>query len=202
MPSVDRPRSRRLLWLLAPLSGVLLLATTLWPPEHALADVPPPADSEALGPPDEELDAPVPVAATHRLPPALGSSDLWLRRGATRLGKDQLRRALQDFKRAARLNPRSAEAWYEVALCSYELHRDRDAMAAARRALARNPSHPLSNLLAGFVQQQAGNTAAARRYYQRYLAVDPQGDFAGELKSVLTGLPQAAIGKPEHLESP
>lgn len=206
MPSLDPlTGSRRALWLLAPLSGVFLLGLTLWPqeparaesPSGATATTPPGAAPETEDLQDEPLDAPVPLAATRRPAPTRGTAEAWVHRGAALLEKDDLREALQDFKRAARLNPRSADAWYGVALCSHELHRDRDAMAAAKRALSHNPSHPLTNLLAGFVQQQAGHVASARRYYQRYLAIAPEGDFAGEIGSVLTGLP-AGIAPAAH----
>ena len=47
----------------------------------------------------------------------------------------------------------------------------------------------MSNLLSGLLSQQKGDASAARSYYARYLAREPNGSYAEELVSVLDQLP-------------
>ncbi|MHB8876640.1 MAG: tetratricopeptide repeat protein [Myxococcaceae bacterium] len=109
---------------------------------------------------------------------------------AAKLAKRQdWRGAFSMYLRATRLSPNDPEGWFGQALCHYELKHPRAASEAARRALLADPGHPLSNVLAGFLAQEGGRFDEARALYSRYLAVEPQGPHAGELKSVLDHLP-------------
>ncbi|MBI3186228.1 MAG: hypothetical protein HYZ28_29165, partial [Myxococcales bacterium] len=115
-----------------------------------------------------------------------------LRRAEARFHRSDCRGALPLYRKASKLAPSSAEPWYGLALCSHELRRDAQADRSLKRALLLEPGHPMGNILAGFLAQQAGRYGTARAYYERYLVIDPEGRNAEELQAVLDQLPPAS----------
>jgi hypothetical protein len=170
-------------------------ARTVEPVPAAPAVEPVPV-AEAPAPPHARRAVlkPFNLRARARLPtPKVTVKDLaapFLIRGGTFFRNGQLLRALAMFRRATELAAGNPEGWYGVALCSYELRRDKDSAAAANRALLSDPTHPMSNLLAGYLAQADQKFAAARTHYSRYLNAEPNGVYAEELISVLQQLPE------------
>jgi hypothetical protein len=169
-------------WLPESAQGVLL------PAEPASPVEPPAADPAPASHPARQHWATRP----HLRPPegvGAGLEVRWIRQGSRLARHAQFHAALKAFQRAAGVNLRSADAWYGMALCDYELRRDAASQQAAEQARWADPSHAMTNLLLGFLRQQAGHPDQARQFYERYLAQEPDGEFAEEIVSVLDQLP-------------
>jgi len=123
--------------------------------------------------------------------PSVGSglAARWIREGNRLASKGRYQGAVRAFEHAAGVDVHSADAWYGVALCDYELKRHRAASTAVTEALEQDAQHSMANLLAGFLSQERGDAAQARRLYGHYLEREPNGTYAQELVSVLEQLP-------------
>ena len=85
-------------------------------------------------------------------------------------------------------NPGSAEANGFLAHALLNRNRRRESLAAAERAIKLNPKWADAYVIIGGVHQDAGEMADARRAYQRYLELAPQGEFAGDLRAIVDRL--------------
>ena len=108
-----------------------------------------------------------------------------LRRGRADYDLGDLRGALRWYVRAARLAPRDPDTRFGVALTAYELHYDRTAWRSLEHALRLDPGHADSNLLLGFMLQEAGKDKDAAVHYARYLKAAPDGEWARDVRSTL-----------------
>ena len=104
---------------------------------------------------------------------------------AYRAGKFDLAR--RRYLLAAWKDRKSVDAHFGLALARFELFDDAGARRALHRSLRLNPGHALSHLLLGFVEQTEGQDALARHHYEQYLAHEPDGEFAGEVRAILAG---------------
>jgi tetratricopeptide (TPR) repeat protein len=77
-----------------------------------------------------------------------------------------------------------------VVLAGTEFERGRAAAAAswAHKAVAIDPDLAEAYVYIGSAEQQAGHTEAARTAYQKYLALQPAGRYAADLRAVLKDL--------------
>ena len=89
---------------------------------------------------------------------------------------------------AADANPDSAEANGFLAHALFNRNRRREALAAAERAVKLNPKWADAYVIIGGIHQDAGEMADARRAYQRYLELEPHGQYAGELRAIVDRL--------------
>jgi hypothetical protein len=64
----------------------------------------------------------------------------------------------------------------------------RKALDAANLALAANSANADAYLVVGTVQQSESHNAEARSAYQSYLKLAPKGEYAGEVRVILTSL--------------
>jgi hypothetical protein len=85
-------------------------------------------------------------------------------------------------------NPGSAEANGFLAHALLNRNRRRESLAAAERAIKLNPKWADAYVVIGGIHQDAGEMADARRAYQRYLELEPHGEFAGELRAIVDRL--------------
>gem|GEM_PF-3149599 len=85
-------------------------------------------------------------------------------------------------------NPGSAEANGFLAHALLNRNRRRESLAAAERAIKLNPKWADAYVVIGGIHQDAGEMADARRAYQRYLELEPHGEFAGELRAIVERL--------------
>jgi cytochrome c-type biogenesis protein CcmH/NrfG len=121
--------------------------------------------------------------------PMNGQVRAQLRRGGAALAQGRFRAALRHFEGAAHRAPTLPEAWFGVALASFELRQDERSRTAVERVLELDPAHPTARVLAGLVAQAAGDHPRARQEYQAYLAAAPQGEFAVDVASILEQWP-------------
>jgi hypothetical protein len=85
-------------------------------------------------------------------------------------------------------NPGSAEANGFLAHALLNRNRRRESLAAAERAIKLNPKWADAYVVIGGIHQDAGEMSDARRAYQRYLELEPHGEFAGELRAIVDRL--------------
>jgi tetratricopeptide (TPR) repeat protein len=117
-----------------------------------------------------------------------GLSKAFFEKGLRALAAHKEDVALDSFSRSTLDAPKDAESWYGVAMVSYELAKDAEALTAAEEALKWAPAHPMAHLLAAYLEQRAGRLDKAREHYQAYLAAPAPG-YAFEVKAVLAQLP-------------
>jgi cytochrome c-type biogenesis protein CcmH len=116
-------------------------------------------------------------------------ADGWALLGRSLVALGDYERASQAFAEGVRRAPADASllADYADALALARGRRlQGEPLALARRALELDPDHPKALALAGAGEYQAGNPAAAVRYWERLLSLIPaDSDFARELRASL-----------------
>lgn len=85
-------------------------------------------------------------------------------------------------------NMDSAEAHGLLAHALFNRNRRRESLAEAERAVKLNPRWADAYVIIGGVHQDAGEMDDAKRAYQRYLELDPHGQFAGDLRAIVDRL--------------
>jgi CheY-like chemotaxis protein len=85
-------------------------------------------------------------------------------------------------------NMDSAEAHGLLAHALFNRNRRRESLAEAERAVKLNPKWADAYVIIGGVHQDAGEMDDAKRAYQRYLELDPHGQFAGDLRAIVDRL--------------
>jgi tetratricopeptide (TPR) repeat protein len=130
------------------------------------------------------------VAATSAAPapPPNAEYAKALAEGGDLMKRGKPRDALREFKRAAQLAPESVPAL--VALGDGYLQTDdpRSAVKPLEQATKLNPRSGRAHLLLATAYQTLGRKADAARAYQRYLEVEPGGDFARDVRTILANL--------------
>ena len=95
--------------------------------------------------------------------------------------------AVASFDRAVRLRETS-QAQAALGRALSDAGRPGEALAALRRATELDASNGDAWLALGEVQLTGGDSAGARASYERYLAVEPAGRHAEEVRAVLARL--------------
>jgi CheY-like chemotaxis protein len=85
-------------------------------------------------------------------------------------------------------NPDSAEAYGLLAHALFNRNRRREALIAADRAVKLNPKLADAYVIIGGVHQDAGHMDEARRAYQRYLDLEPKGQYSADLRAIVGNL--------------
>ncbi len=85
-------------------------------------------------------------------------------------------------------NMDSAEAHGLLAHALFNRNHRRESLAEAERAVKLNPKWADAYVIIGGVHQDAGEMDDAKRAYQRYLELDPRGQFAGDLRAIVDRL--------------
>jgi tetratricopeptide (TPR) repeat protein len=101
--------------------------------------------------------------------------------------------ALENCERALEINPASRAARYLTAYIFYEQERHQEALRALDLVLEADPIHQDALKLAGIVATRMDDRATARRYFDRYMELNP-GDVNVRL-SIATDIANA--GDPE-----
>jgi tetratricopeptide (TPR) repeat protein len=90
-------------------------------------------------------------------------------------------------------NPDSAEAYGLLAHALFNRNRRREALGAAEKAVKINPKWADAYVIIGGVHQDAGETGDAKRAYERYLELDPKGQYAPDLRAIVSKLEPAKM---------
>lgn len=94
----------------------------------------------------------------------------FLARGVQAYKEGQLAAAAESFERAAEIDPKSPQAWYNLALtCSRQKSRLRRGVEAIEQACELEPMKVSYRKLAGRLCAQAGRTSRAEKHYKEAL---------------------------------
>jgi chemotaxis protein methyltransferase CheR len=128
-----------------------------------------------------------PVAATPKVDAAAEYASL-LAEGRTLYKRGQTKKAIGVLERAVAIKADGDEALVLLANCHLDRGSIQKALAAANLAVAANGQNADAYLVIGAVQQQQGHTPEARTAYQTYIKLAPKGEFAGEIRTILSQL--------------
>ena len=109
-------------------------------------------------------------------------------KGLRALRNDKLDAAADAFARAGSTATNEPEPLYGEALAAFELEKDDASLKAAKAVLERAPAHPMAHLLAGWLEQRAGQIPEARAHYEAYLAT-PAPKYAAQVQAIVSQLP-------------
>jgi tetratricopeptide (TPR) repeat protein len=97
-----------------------------------------------------------------------------IEKGLEYVGQEELEKALDEFRAAAKAAPRMAEAHMLVAEVSLHLERFEDALGALNKALAIEPDNAGLTLAAGRCYVELDNPDMSRMYIDRAVELDPE----------------------------
>ncbi len=106
--------------------------------------------------------------------------------GWEKLDGNKLPAAAAEFRRALNLKPRSGEALIGLGMALEK--NSAQAAGFLERGLAINPKHARGQIALGVAYQHLDRTADAIRAYEAYLALDPNGPEAVEIRAVIARL--------------
>jgi tetratricopeptide (TPR) repeat protein len=98
-------------------------------------------------------------------------------------------RDINQWCAAAFASAPSAELAGRVAELALDRGRHGDAAVWARRAIHENPRFALAFVYLGGAEHELGHPDAARAAYNRYLALEPEGQHADDVRAVLASAP-------------
>ncbi len=112
---------------------------------------------------------------------ALAAGEAKYRRGA-------IHGAITEFRKAVAAKPDSAVALAALGNALYEAGQTSAAVRPLKKALALDPRNARACLTLGTLYQTQSETVLAVQMYQRYLSIDPNGQFAGDVRTILKSL--------------
>jgi cytochrome c-type biogenesis protein CcmH/NrfG len=92
------------------------------------------------------------------------------------------------LEKAVAAKPDGDEALVVLANCHLDRGAPQKALAAATLAMQSNPENADAYLVIGAVQQQLNHVTDARTAYEKYLKLSPKGQYAKEIRSILSSL--------------
>lgn len=143
----------------------------------------PPAAEPAVAPPSQ---------AAEPLPGVRSASDQ-LYSKALELGEQQLRAgkyplAIAHFRRAVKERPQAVPALLALGDAYLEADHPRSAVRPLEVAARLDPKSGRAQLLLGTAWQSLGKNAQALKAYQRYLELEPEGEFSRDVRLILANL--------------
>jgi CheY-like chemotaxis protein len=93
--------------------------------------------------------------------------------------------AEESFRKAVQLQPMDPVALMYLGLSQYEQGKLTEAVEPLEKAQTLDPKNGRTDLLLGAVYQELGRTAVARASYNEYLRLDPRGEYANEVRTIL-----------------
>ncbi len=127
---------------------------------------------------------PVEVAKTgpdHRYAELLG-------KGKAHFEAGRFSKAIKTLKKAIEVNPKGTGAMVALANSYFEMGWDPRAIATANDVLKIDPSDARAHLTLGTIYQTAGKNAQARKHYEAYLGLEPNGKSAPEVRAIIKNL--------------
>ena len=153
-------------------------------PTPGPATNPNPTATPTPTPPVAVAPTPDPAAA----PTSPGEYTALLEEGRALYKRNQLKKAIEKLEAAVLLKPEGDEALVTLANCYLDRGSVGKALDKANQAIAANASNADGYLVFGAVQQQAGKNGEAKKAYQTYLKLAPTGQYASEIRSILSSL--------------
>jgi Tetratricopeptide repeat len=153
----------------------------------------PPAADPAPSPPAETVPpvVAVPASAAAEPPARPRDPEAQLKRllaaGERHYESGSFTAAIEEFSRAVSIRP-SAPALVGLARALYDANRSREALAELERAVVLDPRYAPAHLLLGEIHQGDGRTKQARADYERFLALEPDGEQARAVRAILARL--------------
>jgi DNA-binding response OmpR family regulator len=111
-----------------------------------------------------------------------------LEEGEKLLKHGKYRKAVAELKRAVQVNPESVPALLALADAYLEVDQPRSALQPLEAASRLDANNGRAPLLLGTAYQSLGRNAEAVKAYQHYLELDPGGEFANDVRSILANL--------------
>jgi CheY-like chemotaxis protein/Flp pilus assembly protein TadD len=105
-----------------------------------------------------------------------------LTQAETLLRSDKLKDAEKQFRAILQGDPNIAEAHSGLAMALYGLEKDAAAGQEARKALALSANSARAYLVLGLIASNKQDIAAAKKAYKRYLELEPNGEYAEEVR--------------------
>ena len=100
--------------------------------------------------------------------------------------------AAEAYRRALVIDGSSADVRSDFASCLHAMGLPKRALDEFRKVLAQDPKHVVVYFNLGVVFQGLGESDSARYYWQKYLAMDPNGQPADAARQFLKDLDSAA----------
>jgi tetratricopeptide (TPR) repeat protein len=101
-----------------------------------------------------------------------------LNRGRGYYEKAEYKKALEDFKRAVKENPRYVLAYYNLGLTYKKIERYRDAKAAFNLLLKYAPNNADAHFTLGLIYLKMKDKENAKREFSEVIRIFPEGDLA------------------------
>jgi Tfp pilus assembly protein PilF len=98
------------------------------------------------------------------------------------LRSDKLKDAEKQFRAILQGDPNLAEAHSGLAMALYGMEKDGAAGAEARKALTLNSGSARAYLVLGLIASNKQDIASAKKSYKRYLELEPNGEYADEVR--------------------
>lgn len=117
-----------------------------------------------------------------------GNFDSYMEKADRLREREQPRAALEAYKKAAELEPARPEPLAGRGLALLDLGRTAPAIAAFQQALKVDPRHGVALMGLAEAYRLEGNKEEAVRYYEKYLAVIPDGPEAQVAKAAIKAL--------------
>jgi tetratricopeptide (TPR) repeat protein len=128
-----------------------------------------------------ELIPPPPLPPTDDYARALAEGEALLKRGKYKL-------AVTALKKAVQLNPESVPALLELGDAFLEADQPKNALKPLEKAARLDGRNGRSQLLLGTAWQSLGKNQDATKAYKRYLELEPTGEYARDVRSILANL--------------
>ena len=111
-----------------------------------------------------------------------------LRRGQQLYNHGNIRGAVEEYKKALEAWPNSDTVLLAIGAAYYELDDNAQAVSYLERAINLNPRNARAYLTLGTIYQTQDKKPQAIEAYKKYLAYDPNGKFAGDIRNILATL--------------
>lgn len=99
-----------------------------------------------------------------------------------------LKGAKEELKRALIKNPKGFEAFTLLGQIDLDSNRVKSAITYLKKSISYNNKYALAYFYLGTCYQLEGNSAEAKKMYQRYLNLAPNGEFANDVRAIISDL--------------